>query len=408
MFVSALCLVVLLFGVPATAEEKAQDLQILAADNNEFALDLFREIVNVEETKSQRKNIFFSPYSVSSALAMTYAGAKGETAEQMEEALRFYLCPEKLHESFSEFDTMLDAVQEKGNVELSIANSIWPQEGFDLKDNYVKLLKRHYDISVTPVNYSSAVEAARRRINSWVEEKTKERIKDLIGKKVLTPLTRLVLVNAIYFKGVWLHPFEEENTREAPFYLNGGETVDVSIMYQEERLKYGVFEGIQALELPYDGENLSMMIMLPEKNGNVDELAKSLSTERFEKIERLMETRKVQVFLPRFELNWGTESLKDELIELGMAEPFEAGVADFSGIAGDPGDVNISDVLHKAFVKVNEEGTEAAAATAVIVVTRSATPEEVVVFRADRPFLFFIKDNNTGAILFAGQCRNPR
>ncbi len=382
------------------------NFESLVTGNNEFAFDLYEKLVEAEANRGE--NIFLSPYSVSSALAMTWAGASGETAVQMEVALRFHLNREKTNKAFSDFDKLLADIQDKGDVELAVANSIWPQAGYALKENYVRLLKEYYGVAVTPVNYIQDSEGARKTINGWVEEKTREKIRNLIKPNVLTPLTRLVLVNAIYFKGTWLYPFDEEATTKAPFHLTEDAVVDVPVMYQEGHFRYGNHDGMQAVELPYSGDSLSMLVVLPEAGRRLEEIEKKLSSGKLQKLARVMKPRKVQVYLPRFEMTWGTHSLKEELQSLGMKLPFEAGLADFSVMAAEPGDLNISNVLHKAFVKVNEEGTEAAAATAVIVVTRSASSEEVALFRADRPFLFFIRENSTGAILFMGRCMNPK
>lgn len=402
----AMAIGVMSFTSVAAGSGASPDDESFVAGNNEFAFALYGKLVEAEENKGQ--NIFLSPYSVSTALAMTWAGARGQTAEQMKTSLHFYLNPERTHEAFFDFDNLLADIQEEGDVELLVANSIWPQAGYALKEDYVRLLKEYYGVAVRPVNYMDNSEIARKTINGWVEEKTREKIKDLIMENVLTPLTRLVLVNAIYFKGTWIHPFDKEATTEAPFHLNEEATVDVSMMYQEGRFKYGRHDGMQAVELPYGGNNLSMLVVLPEAGTRLEEIEKKLSESRIRQLARVMKPWKVQVFLPRFEITWGTHSLKKEFWSLGMTLAFKSGVADFSGMAGVPGDLYISDILHKAFVKVNEEGTEAAAATAVIVGTRSTSLEEVAVFRADRPFLFFIRENSTGAILFMGRYINPK
>ncbi|MFP4482557.1 MAG: serpin family protein [Thermovirgaceae bacterium] len=394
------------FASMAAESKNAMDCETLVEGNNRFALDLYTSLAAEETFEGQ--NVFLSPYSVSSALAMTWAGSMGETAGQMEKVLRFQMGSKKTHEAFHEFDTMLETFQEEEAVELSVANSIWPQAGYPLKEDYVKLVRQNYGITVTPVDYRGNAEVARETINSWVEGETNKKITNLIGKNVLTPLTRLVLVNAIYFKGTWLHPFDAEATCKTPFHLNREETVEVPMMHQEGRFRYAEHKGMQAVELPYGKDNLSMLVLLPEEEKALEALEADLSVEELQQMSQAMELRKVRVSLPRFEITWGTHSLKGVLKSHGMKIPFEAGQADFSNMAGEPGDLNIGDVLHKAFVKVSEEGTEAAAATAVIVVTRSATSEEVAVFRADRPFLFFIRENSTGAILFMGRCMNPK
>ncbi len=376
--------------------------EVLARTNAQFALKLY------DLLKEDEGSLFFSPYSISTALAMTYAGARAETARQMAQALRFFQEQSDLHPAFAKLAARMEEIQDAGEVTLSVANSLWPQQDYPFLEEYMALLEEFYGTSVTPVDYRNATEAARLAINAWVEEKTEEKIKDLIAPDVLDPLTRLVLVNAIYFKGDWKIPFDPDQTDEAPFYVSGEETVDVLMMFQTGRFSYAEAGVVKALELPYAGGDISMLILLPREKGRIDMVEDALADRSgwlwLNEVIRAMRAREVEVYLPRFRLEWGVRSLVPELKALGMDDAF-GGDADFSGMDG-TGNLLISDVLHKAFVEVNEEGTEAAAATAVIMM-EMAMPAPPPVFRADHPFLFLIRENSTGSILFMGRMSRP-
>lgn len=389
-------LLVLLLAVSfACAEEHRPDLQQLVTGNNTFALDLYSVL------KKEQGNLFFSPYSISSALAMTYAGARGDTAGEMAQALHFTLGPEKIHPAFAELDRVFDKIQKKGRVQLHIANSLWPQKDYRLLPEYLRLIKRYYGVSITPVDYVKATEKARTLINSWVEKKTKDKIKDLIRQGDLDSMTVLILVNAIYFKGNWASQFDQKRTATAEFFLSGDEKTHVSMMYQKGKFAYGEIDGAQVLELPYVGKQLSMVIILPEKPEGLSEIEDHLTTENVEAWLARLSQKDVDVYVPTFKITWGAFELNKPLQTLGMRTAFAG--ADFSGMDGTRS-LFIGLVLHKAFVEVNEEGTEAAAATAVTM--RKSVPETRI-FRADHPFVFFIRDNVTGSILFLGRVLDP-
>jgi serine protease inhibitor len=375
------------------------DEEILAKDNASFAVDLYQKLCESDG------NLFFSPYSISTALAMTYAGARGNTAKQMKKTLRFSLGPEKLHPAFGKTESILAALQKAGNVQLNVANSLWPQQGYKFLGKFRSLLKKHYGVVVTPVNYKSAAEDARKAINSWVEKKTREKIKELIKPNILNSLTRLVLVNAIYFKGNWKTQFNAEKTKTLPFHVSAEKTVQVPTMAQKKKFRFAEAGTLQVLELPYKGGELSMILLLPKKVDGLRQLEKELSAKNLKHWTGLLRENEVFVFLPRFKMTSMFE-LDKILASMGMPDAFNMDKADFSGMDGKKAWLYISAVLHKAFVDVNEEGTEAAAATAVVMAVRGKAMAPPT-FRADHPFFFLIQEIRTGSILFMGRVTDP-
>ncbi|HUT36844.1 MAG TPA: serpin family protein [Planctomycetota bacterium] len=380
------------------AEGASANQAALAASNNAFALDLYARV------RGQEGNLFFSPYSISSALAMTYAGARGNTATQMAKALHFDLEAAKLHEAFGRLTSDLNAAGKKAEFELAVANALWTQQGYEFRSDYLDLMKSAYGASPHPVDFEKATEAARQTINRWVEEQTRDKIKDLIPKGTLSEMARLVLTNAIYFKGRWASEFFADDTRDRPFTLASGEKVTARTMHHMAHFPLFQGDGFQALALPYKGDALSMVILLPAKADGLPALEKALSAESLAKWIAAMKAQNVLVALPKFKATT-TLLLADTLKAMGMADAFRLPPADFSGMTGKK-DLFISQVIHKAFVDVNESGTEAAAATAVIMETGRAP--EFVGFTADHPFLFLIRDNRSGSILFLGRLMNPK
>jgi serpin B len=365
----------------------------LVEGNTTFALDLYRAL------REEEGNLFFSPYSISAALAMTCAGARGETETQMKETLRFTIPQSVLHPAFHGLDT--DLMQRAGNLEgiqLSIANSLWGQIGYAFLSDFRNLLAESYDAPLRLTDFANAPEEARTEVNDWVTDATNGRIEDLMKPGTITPLTRLVLANAIYFKGQWEHQFDEAQTQDAPFYRLDGSQVVVPMMRMQERFSYAAGRDFQAIELPCSGDALSMVILLPGE-GLFEDFETNLSTERMDAILAQLSSEKVQLAMPRFELT-SEFSLADTLARLGMPNAF-TGAADFSGMDGTR-DLFIGHVAHKAYVSVNEEGTEAAAATGV-----SMTLSMPGVMTIDRPFVFLIRDSETGAILFIGRVMDP-
>lgn len=373
------------------------DPQPQVRGNSTFCFELYQQL------RDRDGNLFFSPYSISTALAMTYGGARGETETEMAAVLHLSGEQAAVHGGFSHLQTQLNAVQEKGNVQLSIANALWAQQGYAFLDSFLELTKSHYGAGVRFVDFAGNTEAARVEINTWVEEQTREKIKDLIKQGMLEPATALVLCNAIYFKGNWFSQFEKERTRDADFFVAPEKTVQVSMMNQSTDVKFRRFDGFSAIELPYTGNALSMVVFLPEQQDGLAVFEDQLKQETVMAwLADLANTSpsEVSISLPKFKTTCEFE-LSSALAEMGMPRAFSD--ADFSGMTGRK-DLFISKVVHKAFVDVNEEGTEAAAATAVIMDKASIRP---LTFRGDHPFVFLIRDNATGSMLFAGRIVDP-
>lgn len=367
----------------------------IAEANNKFALDLYRQL-----RQAQPGNLFFSPSSISTALAMTAAGARGETAAEMAQMLHLPQTQE-VHAALHAFLQQLNA-QDSG-YQLVIANRLWGQQGYQFQPDFLETTKRYYNASLVPVDFRQS-EKVRQTINDWVGEATQGKISDLIPPGALDELSRLVLTNAIYFKGKWQLPFAEQATQQALFHTSPQKSVAVPLMSNKGRYAYGMFGDWQLVELPYTGEKLSMMVLLPSEGKSLAELAPQLSPQKLQQWAEGLRPQEVQVYLPRFKMT-AQFGLKETLQQLGMRQAFDAGKADFSGIASQD-ELFISAVIHKAYVEVNEEGTEAAAATGVVVGVRSLPPPPVI-FRADRPFVFLIRDRESGAILFLGQLIEP-
>ncbi|MHC4158731.1 MAG: serpin family protein [Planctomycetota bacterium] len=372
----------------------------LVEGNNAFALELYAEL------RADEGNLFFSPYSISTALAMTYAGARGETEKQMARVLHFSLPDERFHTTFGAVLKDLNARGEKGGYELTAANALWPQKGYVFLKEFLELVRTDYGGGLNEVDFVGAAEAARQTINDWVKKETRNKIKELIGPGGLDSLTRLVLTNAIYFKGNWAVQFEEKDTKDAPFYLLNGKKLDVPMMNRTGQFSYMETEDFQGLELPYVDDELSMIILLPKENDGLAELEKRLTQENLSDWLEKLYKREVIVSVPKFKMTSQFE-LNDVLESMGVKNAFMWGAADFSGMDGTK-ELFISAVIHKAYVDVNEEGTEAAAATGVKMKLTVVGPRERTVFRADHPFLFLIRDNHSGSILFIGRVMNPK
>lgn len=396
--VTVFCL--LLLVPPAPAAQYSPQAAALAKGNAAFACDLYRQL-----KKAEKGNLFFSPFSISTALAMTYGGAAGDTAAGMGKALRLPFGPDNTHPAFAELLGGLKALQESGDIQFSAANSLWPGEGYPLREAYLALLKTQYGTDATPLDYRDE-KAARARINAWVAENTKDNIRDLLAAP-LAENTKMVLVNAVYFKGGWATPFDRNRTEPGEFSARG-KKIPVSFMRSDGAERYAWAPGLQILELFYAGGDLSMLILLPaDKPGALEKLESRLNPENLDDWQKALRDTRVKVFLPRFKVSWGAVSLKPSLRALGMDKAFD-NKADFSAMS--EGRLLINDVLHKAVAEVNEEGAEAAAATAVAVATSSgpiSAPDLIPEFRADRPFLFLIRENAGGSILFLGRVSEP-
>lgn len=391
-----------LLSAPA-AKSKAPS-ERLVADNTDFAFDLYRQLSR--HAGEAGSNLFFSPHSISAVMAMTYAGARGETAIQMASALHFSLPPPRLHAGFADLSAPLKSGRQAGQPTLVTANGLWPQAGHDLLPTYLALVKQHYGAEITPVDYREDAEAARVKINAWVERQTRRRIMDLIPAGTLGKSTRLVLANAIYFKGMWKHQFNADVTSDAMFFVADRRSVSVPLMRQERELRHGDFNDMQILELPYAGGHLSMLVLLPKARNGLAALEAKLSANALRAWRESLAQTEVIVELPRFKLE-SSFDLGETLSALGMRDASDATRADFSGMDGGAGALVISNVVHKAFVDVSEEGTEAAAATGVIMKATSVARPPVT-FRADHPFIFMIQENASGSVLFLGRVNDPR
>jgi len=395
------------------AEKENMDKKIIVDGNNEFALDLFAKL------QSTKGNLFFSPYSISTALAMTYAGARNQTESQMAEVLHFPVSANRRMDSSSkslpdrqqfpkEFGKIIKDLNnrgQKGAYTLTVANALWGQKDYGFLEEFLELIESSYDGRLNEVDFIRAAENARETINAWVEKKTNGKIKNLISQGVLNAMTRLVLTNAIYFKGNWAKQFKEDRIQDAPFTLADGNKINVAMMNQKAEFGYMETDTFQALEMPYVDQELSMVILLPKKSDALDEFEKTLTLENLTQWLTKIHKREVVVFVPKFKMT-SQFSLASVLKSMGMEDAFSSN-ADFSGINGKR-DLFISAVIHKAYVEVNEEGTEAAAATGVVMRLTSVGPAPIPVFRADHPFLFLIRDNLTGSILFIGRVVNPK
>ena len=376
----------------------AEDVAKVAEGCNRFAFDLYARL------KGAEGNLFLSPYSISTALAMTYGGARGETAEQMVKVLCLPASGGAIHVAYATLQSDLNAAGAKGAFDLVVANRLWGQKGFAFLPDFLALVEKNYGAGLEHVDFVADTEGSRKTINAWVERQTRDKIKDLLKPGILDAMTRLVLTNAIYFKGKWAEEFDKKATQEEDFFLTPEKKVAAPLMHQTKH--FGYFDGgeMHALELAYQGDRLAMVVLLPKSKDGIEGLEAALTPNMLEGTCAGLRRREVQVALPRFKTT-AEFSLKDALVAMGMADAFDPGKADFSGMTGAK-DLYISAVVHKAFVDVNEEGTEAAAATGVVMAGERA-PAPAPVFRADHPFLFLIRDTKTGAILFLGRILDP-
>ena len=391
-----------------------QGIQEVVDANNKFAFDFYSEL---KLNRGEDENIFYSPYSISAALAMTYEGANGQTADEMKSVFHF---PED-NTLRPNFAAIYNEINKKDKeYELRTGNALWVQQDYSFLEEYLTKIGNFYGGKAANLDFVKETEKSRKTINSFIEEQTNDKIKDLIPKGVLSALTRLVLTNAIYFKGTWEWEFDKSDTSEQDFKITPTNIVKTSIMYMDPdkaRFNYSETENMQILELPYKGKEISMLVLLPKQGEEYDfETDKvitfnyslediELSLEKLNEYKsQMQETKLDAIYLPKFEFDT-KYNLNENLKALGMPTAFDAGNADFSGMNGNL-DLFISQVIHQAYVKVDEKGTEAAAATAVVMtLTSSATPSNI--FRADHPFIFIIQERETGNILFIGRMSNP-
>ncbi|XP_022098741.1 leukocyte elastase inhibitor-like isoform X2 [Acanthaster planci] len=373
----------------------------LAEANNRFAFHLYQTLT--EATASD--NIVFSPMSISIAFGMTFLGARGNTANQMKEVLKFNLMEEsRLHSSLSKLNSAIFDVHATRYI-LRKANRLFGQKDLDLRHQFLHDVQKHYGSSMASLDFVEDSEGSRQFINSWVSQETEEKIVDVLPPGHVNEMTRLVLVNAIYFKADWISKFDASKTFDQDFYFSESEVIEVAMMHRKSKFNFAEDTSLRCkiIELPYVGKKLSMVLILPEEINGLDTLLKHFSNEKLLHFLNNLSNVTVDLAIPKFSLE-ETVFMNDVLHTMGMQDLFRQDKADLSGITGTK-DLFVSTVVHRAFLEVNEEGSEAAAATAVTISARSIshTPE----FIADHPFLFFIIDSKTKAIIFMGNYRKP-
>jgi serpin B len=374
------------------------ELDLFVDDNSAFAFDLYHEL------KDRDDNLLFSPYSLSTSMAMTYAGARGETEKEIAEVFHFGLPQERLHPAFNTLDTMLsERTGKTEDLRLDIHNAVWGQEGYDFLADYLDILATNYGAGIKLVDYINSPDNARRIINNLVSKQTDNRIEDLIpAGDIINTLTRLVLTNTVYFSAEWEYKFlEPRYSKNHPFYLKDGTEIVVPMMRTDfQSFNYTRIGICQAVELPYQGEKISMLVLVAD-SGNFDELEESMDIFFVNQIIDEMEINRVILEMPRFSFESGL-LLKTTLSKMGMTGAFGGGT-DFSGMTG-TNELFIEDVVHKSWISVDEEGTEAASASAVVAMVGL---EEAVYITIDRPFIFLIRDIESGTIVFLGRVLNP-
>ncbi|MEA2015673.1 MAG: serpin family protein [Actinomycetota bacterium] len=367
--------------------------------NTNFGFNIFKKLIN----EDSEKNVFISPLSVLLALAMTYNGALGDTSLEMADALEFEgFDLEELNSGFS--DLMAAVKNADSEIDRAIANSIWYGMGYDIKKDFIERNEKYYDSEINEIDFSGA--RAVDTINGWIEEETRGKIDRMIS--AIPEGAVMYLINAIYFKGRWTYPFDEEQTVDDDFYLDGGTAKKVPMMSLKEKFDYYKGDNFSALRLPYGEEKMSMYTILPDKGVDVDGVVESMDEEKWNSLKSSLRSSEVSLKMPRYKIEYGIKLLNDTLTELGMGIAFDPDRADFSGIiSNESAHIWISRVLHKAFIEVNEKGSEAAAATVVEMVESAVPDGGIIEFTVDRPFFFIIADDRSGSILFMGRVIEP-
>jgi serpin B len=397
-------------------------MQTAASATNQFGLDLYRRIATGDS------NLCLSPYSVSSALAMTFAGADGKTREEMARVLHLPQTTDDIHNSFAVLEKSLTAMAEESKqaerwkksekagdpITLTIANRLFAEKGYNFRESFLTLAKNSYNAPLEPVDFSKNPEQARAHINDWVAEQTRKRIQDLIPAGALDETTRMVLTNALYLKAPWANPFEKEATQPGQFHAKGGAPVDVPMMHSRlDGVGYAKESDYTAFTIPYRGRELNFVVFLPNAVNGLPALEKKWTPEMLSACAKLP-AADIVLSLPKFKMEPPTVPLKDELEALGMKTAFDdpRGSANFDRLAPrQPNDyLYLSKVFHKTFIAVDEEGTEAAAATAAVMAyaTSAMRPDEPIEVKVDRPFLYAIQHVPSGACLFLGRVTDPR
>ncbi len=388
--------------VPTTADRVEA-----ARGNNAFAIELYGQLRN------QTGNLFFSPESISTVLAITYAGARADTAAEMAKTMHFRMPPGHLHPAVGAL--LRDRNAAHDGYQLKEADALWVQTGYSLLPEFIKLNKDNYEADLNHVDFINATEASRQTINIWVEKRTENKIRELLQPGSLDRYTRLVLTNAIYFKGDWEERFKKEDTKDEDFRLFAARAIKTPLMHMTKGLNYFEGDSFQVLEIPYKKKELSMVVLLPKAMEGLSGFEQSLTPASIQQLlGQLFPARTVIVTMPKFKMD-AQFRVTDTLIAMGMKKAFDMKMADFSGVASREtmqreGNLSISAVIHKAYVDVNEEGTEAAAATAVGVIAlaaRPTPPTPPIIFRANHPFMFLVRDNRSGSILFIGRVTDP-
>jgi serpin B len=382
----------------AASPAQILDQEAAAQSGAALALDLYARLA------SRPGNLLFSPHSLFSALAMAYGGAAGGTALEMASTLHLDLPPERLHAAMGGIGRQLEEGALGGGYTLSVAEGLWGQKGASLLPGFLELLNRRYGASLNELDLQKDPEGSRGTINAWAAQKTGGQISGLIGPGVLDASTRLVLTDSVYFKGRWATQFKEGMTKDQPFYGTPGKDSQAPLMTQSKDFGYMETGSFQALEMPYLGQDVSLVAFLPRQHYGLADFEKTLSTATLQDWLARLRTREVEVFFPKFKISTPCE-LSDELQALGLREAFSEAKADFSAMDGQH-DLFLSKFIEEAFVRVDEEGTEAGAATAVVAKTHGAVSAPPL-FRADHPFLFLIRDRRSGAILFLGRVVDP-
>ena len=400
----ALPVLALAFLVPVEAPCSAPvpEGDAAAVTVNAFAVDFYKQV------RKPEGNLFFSPYSISMALGMVYAAARGNTAAQMAKTMHFSPDQPEANKVCGALNAQILAAGQKKAMELNVANALWTEKSYPLLKEYLEAIRTDYQGGIRQVDFLHSPESARETINGWVEEQTKDKIKDLLPPGAIDAATRLVLANAIYFKGTWESPFMKELTQELRFTLLDGNEVKVPMMHRTDYFGYADEAGLQVLEIPYKGGELAMIILLPSKDKTLEDFEHSVTRDKLGQWVEKLEMREVVVFVPRFKMTSDIR-LRTALIGLGMTDAFSPSQADFSGMTGNNKDLFIGEGFHKAFVEVNEKGTEATAATGIGMLAGmpQKRPAPSLVFRADHPFLFLIRHKPSNCILFFGRVTDP-
>jgi len=386
---------------PFVEYETGQDSSPIVSATNQFAFELYGEYKNTDD------NLFFSPHSISSALQMTYEGARGKTAEEMQSVFHF---PEDNAARIGSFAKLYEQINpQNASYRLSTANALWAQNDYPFDQNYLKTVETYYHGKAANLDFAGNPENSRQTINQWVSGKTMQKIPELFAAGTINPLTRLVLTNAVYFKGKWATPFEEILTQEKDFNASTGAKTKCQMMNIKDNFGYAQTADYQALELPYEDNDLSMIVVLPE-NGKIEATEKELAAAGLGNVKKSLKNELVNVFLPKFKFDT-SYNMNQTLAKMGMPAAFDDANADFSGMydkTKTPENLYIGLVIHKAYIDVYEEGTEAAAATGVAMQTTAVMePPQAKIFNANRPFIFAIVHNQTGAILFMGKVNDP-